>query len=50
MRREIRSASRQMQTFNQHNLICQFEANGTDVLYLHVLDLNVEGLKFGRGF
>jgi hypothetical protein len=47
---EIGSTPRQVEAFDEQDLICNLEANGIDILYLHVLDFGAERLELGGGF
>jgi hypothetical protein len=44
---EIGPAACKMEIFDQQDLVRDLEAHGTDVLHLHVRDLNAERLEFG---
>ncbi len=44
---EIGSTSCQVEVFDQHDLIRDLEANGIDILYRLVRDLEAERLEFG---
>src|SRR5271166_4230986 len=50
VRREIRSAARQVEVFYQQNLIRNLKANRADTLYLHAVNLGTERLEFGDRF
>jgi hypothetical protein len=44
---EISSTSCKVKVFDQHDLIRNLEANGTDILYRLVRDLEAQGLELG---
>src|SRR5580658_665483 len=50
VRGEIGSTACQTEAFDPQDLIGDLQANGTNALYLHVLDLYAERLEFGRRF